>query len=349
MKVIKNITIDYKNIGLKIEKYILKEFKVYNYIYIQKLIRTGQIRINKKRIKLGYSLKNGDILRIPLLSNKIINNIKELNTSNKEVVSKLTNKEKLIVENINKNILYQNEHFLAIDKPKGLAVQGGKGIKTSVDKLLKYIKTDFSKEEKEQNINNDEYKLKIVHRLDKETSGVLLLAKTNAGAKLLFNQFKDKTITKIYYCLVQGNLLEGGIINQKLLKLNTEANKSVINNVTGKEAITEYEVISRSGEKYKTIRNDKSTISLLRVKPRTGRNHQIRAHLGIFLKTPIVGDAKYGYITMSLPFNLKKNEMFLHAYSINLKDINNNQITITACLDNRWLNTLNILSLKDLI
>lgn len=349
MAIIKYITIDYKNDGLKIEKYILKEFKLYNYTYIQKLIRTGQIRINKKRIKLGYCLNQDDVLRIPIFSKNAenVNNNESVNISNLNNASKLTSKEKIILDKINKSILYENEHFLAINKPKGLAVQGGKGIKTSLDTLLNYIKTNFDIEN-QNNTTNNENKLKLVHRLDKETSGVLLLAKTNAGAKWLFNQFKEKKIKKTYYCLVQGKVLNNkGTIDEKLLKLNIEANKSIIDNVNGKDSVTDYCVICRSRKNYKTINNSNIQICLLRVNPMTGRNHQIRAHLGIFLKNPILGDGKYGYIDMDLPFNLKKDEIFLHAHSVELKDMNNKTIKILANIDDIWLNAFNTLSFKE--
>ena len=346
---IKYLTVDYANNGLKLEKFILKSVNCYNYVFLQKLIRTGQIRVNQKRVKLGYSLKIGDSIRLPLFNLDNINTPRLNNVDNK----KLSHKKSLLVDCLNNNILYQDRHILAINKPKNLAVQGGKGIKISLDNLLPYINinkesvpknTKLEDSSKYNTYLNSECNLKIVHRLDKETSGVLLLAKTNAAAKWLFNQFKEQKIQKTYYCIVQGAIKKTGVIEANLLKVNNAANKVTIDS-KGKAAVTEYKSLGVSTNTYNSL-NNSYYVSYLQITPKSGRNHQIRAHLGLVLKAPIVGDYKYGFVPMELPFKLLKNQIFLHAYSISFNNLENKKITVTASLNFEWLDCLHKLGLN---
>ncbi|MGV3279164.1 RluA family pseudouridine synthase [Rickettsiales bacterium LUAb2] len=306
---IETIIIESDSVDLKIEKFLLKKYPNVNYILLQKLIRTGQIRVNKKRIKQGYTLNLNDNIRFPsgftvnVEGNSLSNSFKPLSEKEKETISYLQ-----------KNILYQDEHILVINKPSGLPVQGGSKISLHLDKLLPFLLSSNSS-------------LRLVHRLDKETSGVLLLAKTPRGAKYLFNQFKDRQIKKVYHCLVYGVPKQRiGVINDSLLKDHQQV--KIMDNNEGKIAVTNYKILDNN-----------EYISYLEVTPETGRMHQIRAHLGLILNTPILGDYKYGF-SDKFNINLPKSKMFLHARSIYFKNINNKNLIIEADFDQMWLEQL---------
>ena len=187
---------------------------------------------------------------------------------------------------IEDRIIFEDEDFCVFNKPSGLAVQGGSGIKRHVDGLFKYFKEGIT--------------YRLVHRLDRDTSGVLILAKTAETAQYFANLFKTRKIQKSYLALVHGRIKnQKGTIDAPLKKDMCDDIEKMIVSDDGKEAITKYRELAKNGR-----------LTLVQLQPLTGRTHQLRVHMQ-HLGYPIVGDYKYG-----APKNKQKNRLHLHAYSV---------------------------------
>jgi 23S rRNA pseudouridine955/2504/2580 synthase len=202
------------------------------------------------------------------------------------------------IKSLKDSIIFQDQNIIAINKGVGLAVQGGSGIKTSIDDALPYLK--------DQNHSNP----KLVHRLDKDTSGLLLIARNRESADLLSAAFKEKTIKKTYLALVKGiPNKESGTINMPIIKKYKGLNEKVYrDDENGKEAVTHYKIIKEYKDK---------NLSLLELTPITGRTHQIRVHLKE-IGYPIIGDFKYGSKNTDFESLSLKKRLYLHSLSVNM-------------------------------
>ena len=266
---------------------------------IQKLVRTRKIRVNNKKIKTSLRLKEGDKVSVFNLSN-----LKPTNTK-KKIEYKASNKERKNLDNL---IIYDNEDYILINKPRGIAVQAGtKNLRNIVDsfKKTKYFKIS---------------KPFIVHRLDKETSGVFLLAKNRQSAQFFTSLFRLRKIHKTYLALVRGE------VPKNLKKMDDELvyydnkKKSIL------RAITHVKIIKTSN-KY----------SFLELSPQTGRKHQLRKQL--FIRGfPIVGDPKY-YLDKNQ--NNKNNIMLLHSYKLRFMK-NEKKFSFKADYDNLFKSKLSL-------
>ena len=195
-------------------------------------------------------------------------------------------------------VLYEDEKFLILNKPAGLSVQGGKGVRVSLDSLL---------------AQNHKERPLLVHRLDKDTSGVIVTAKTKESAALcsVFFSVRQRELDKTYLAFCAGNLDKNGIISEKLIirgrELKAETTYSTLNRVP-------VLVSEKSGEPAASI-----SLSLAEIKPSTGRMHQIRRHFAQ-LGHPILCDDKYGDFVLNKKLKklLALKRLFLHAYSIYL-------------------------------
>ena len=252
---------------------------------VEKIVRKNKVKVNKKRTKTSHRLQFNDIVTVYGLSK-----IKK-NTKLKKEKYKSSDKEKIKYSHF---ILEDNDNFIVINKPSGIAVQSGtKSFKNMID-ILK--DTEYFKDKKPF----------IVHRLDKETSGVMIVAKNREYAQLLTSLFRIRKIHKTYLAIAHGavkkslNLLEDNLITY-------EKNKKVI------QKATSYLKILKSNKEY----------SFLELKPITGRKHQLRKQL-YNIGNPIVGDEKYSFSEVSRKFKVKN--IMLHAYKIKfmIKDIKYN-------------------------
>ena len=227
--------------------------------------------------------------------------------------------ERQIKQNLLKNTIYEDKHILVINKPINLAVQGGNKVKYSMDNII--------------NIDS-EITYRLTHRLDKDTSGLLILAKSEKSAKKITKLFKDKKINKTYIALVTGvPPKKHGVINLSIAKKKQKNGKEMMQIVRNEpklqSAITEYEVIDRAAKK----------LSLLMIKPITGKKHQIRIHL-TSLDTPILGDGKYGGKSAFID-NLS-NKIHLHAYKINIENYYGKTLDITAPMPDHMKETCDL-------
>lgn len=298
--------------GLRLDKFLFKKFENANNVLIQKSLRNKDILVNEKTAKNNQTLNAGDNLLLSKFLLKILNSPPKTISSKKEL--KFTDKE---IEKVKNYIIYKDDYIIAINKPSGLAVQSGTKIEKSLNDFLPFLK--FEKAENP----------KLVHRLDKDTSGALLLARKRESAEILSNYFKEKTedesssmIDKIYLTLVVGKPSRNeDLINIPLIKkLENGVEKVYRDEKEGKKALTRYKVIEYF-EQY--------NVSLLEVKILTGRTHQIRVHLKE-IGHPIVGDGKYGGKRAFI--ETLGDKLFLHSYRINIKDFYGRDTNIKADL-----------------
>lgn len=235
------------------------------------------------------------------------------------LLQSILNLDKLIIP-----IIYEDNDILAINKPAGVVVHGDS------PSVAEWV---IGKYPKIKNIGEDPERPGIVHRLDKDTSGVLLIAKNQKSFEYLKDQFKNRKIKKIYIALVCGNLKsESGVIDLAIGKSKSDFRKKTTQKAIGKirEAITEYKVIKRFGN-----------FTLVEACPKTGRMHQIRVHFKS-LGHSIVCDKLYGLKKYECPFGLSRH--FLHAQSLELKLLSGGKIKLEADLPEDLQNALDMLN-----
>ena len=193
-------------------------------------------------------------------------------------------------------MLYKDEDVLVIDKPAGLAVQGGTGLSSSVDDLLEALQFDAKE------------RPRLVHRLDRDTSGVLALARNAKAAQRLTESFRHRDTRKIYWAVVVGvPEVRGGRIDAPLQKGGARGAERVQVDEEGKRAVTEFAVIEKAGKK----------AAWLALMPVTGRTHQLRAHC-VALGTPILGDGKYAGAAAFLAKESLSRQLHLHAQRLRI-------------------------------
>lgn len=274
----------------RIDNFLIKRLKGLPRSHIYKSLRSGQVRINGKRVKASYRLQEGDTVRIPPIKN--IND----NLHNKLSIDK--SRFTLF------DVLFQDEALLVINKPSGIAVHGGSNVSFGVIEQLR--------------VQNPDWKfLELVHRLDRETSGVLLLAKKRTALVELHRQIRERRMEKRYLVLVKGKW------KNKKQSVKLTLNKYVT--TEGERRVTV--VIEDKKKKRKSMSHTVFTLlkswkdfSLLEAELKTGRTHQIRVHLA-YLGFPVVGDNKYGDFLLNKKLSRGNGQgpflqrMFLHACS----------------------------------
>lgn len=264
---------------IRLDRYIRRIIPNITQGIIEKSLRGAKILVNGKKARSNLRLINEDKIEIAhnLLDEE--NEVKKLYSS--AVIS-------LADKLLGSYLIFKCKHFIAIDKPSGLAVQGGSKISLSIDDALSYMNQSQTE------------KYKLVHRLDKNTSGILLIAIGYENARILGDAFKNKKINKTYHAVLCGVLSrKHGVISNKISK-NDKEYEIVDVNEDGLIAETEYTLL-RTNREY----------SLVEFKPKTGRTHQLRVH-SKFLSCPILGDVKYG--------GKKYIRMMLHASNINIPE-----------------------------
>lgn len=269
---------------------------------VQRLLRGGKIRVNQKKAEADYRLVEGDEVVLSL-------DVTEAAPLPKTQTSYKASKEELV--QLEDSILWEDENFLVINKPDGLSVQGGSKTTKHVDGLLQAYSLSKGHPAKAYH---------LVHRLDKETTGVLLIAKGARMAQFISAAFKNNEVTKTYWALVEGAVPASlGEVNAPLGKKGFGAyEKVVVDFEHGKKALTRFRLIKQLKEPKGQRIN-----SWLEATPVTGRTHQIRVHCA-YQEHPIVGDLKYG------SYNQPTGPLFLHARSLKFRDPEGTLFTIVA-------------------
>jgi len=286
------ITIDDTHAGQRIDNYLLGQLKAVPKSHIYRILRSGEVRVNKGRINQTYRLALNDVVRIPPLKSSD----NEKPNSDKRFQAKLPQSERPAWR-----FIFEDDALLAIDKPAGMAVHGGSGISLGVIEALRQHRPEAKF-------------LELVHRLDRETSGVLLVAKKRSALTAMHAMLRGEAqsrVEKHYYALVQGAWPD----QRKSVKIKLA--KYVTASGERRVAVDE-----EAGQESHTIFNRVEQLpgaTLLDCDIRTGRTHQIRVHLAA-LGYPIIGDDKYGDFSLNKHAAAAKNgglkRMFLHAYSM---------------------------------
>ncbi|WP_367670598.1 23S rRNA pseudouridine(955/2504/2580) synthase RluC [Sodalis-like secondary symbiont of Drepanosiphum platanoidis] len=298
--------------GQRIDNFLFNIFKNLPKNIIYKFIRKGFIKINKKRVKPLYKIKSKDNIRIFLL-HKLQNNTKKI-----KFISNNFNKFK----NLNNYIIYEDKYLLILNKPSGMAVHGGSGLKFGIIERLRFLRS------------KEKY-LELVHRLDKDTSGILLIAKKKSVLRFLHKEIILKKIKKKYLALVKGK------INFSFKKIKNRLLKKKINN---KKHFVEVNEHGKFSETIFIVKKIFSFSTLVKIKPITGRTHQIRVH-SQYINHPIAFDKRYGDSKFDKKLSFCGiNRLFLHSYYICFKHpINNSLLKIKAPLDDKLKNCLKLL------
>ena len=293
--------------GLRLDRWLKENLQDITYVEIQKLIRTGQVRVDGGRKKQNYRVNSGEKVRFP---------------------PKFTRMNNDIIKNMSKNIaftleeikIYEDDSLIVINKPYGLSTQGGTKVKYHIDGLLS-IENE-----------NDKNNYRLVHRLDKYTSGALIVAKKRESASFYTQKFLSKQIKKTYLALTRGVPdTKTGVISFPLEKSNQK--KMSKNQNQFQDAVTQYEVIETT----------KDRISLIKLEPITGRKHQIRKHLSM-LKAPIIGDTKYGNDNA---LDNTEKRFYLHSYKIEFPRYSDGQnILIKAEIPQYFEEAISTLGIK---
>jgi 23S rRNA pseudouridine955/2504/2580 synthase len=255
--------------GMRLDRWFRQHFPEVTHGYLQKLLRSGQVRVDSKRVEARERLEAGAKVRVP----KIVRTARPATPSLKAPpgVSKADR------DTIERMIIYEDEDVLVLNKPFGIAVQGGTGTKRHIDGLLAGMADRFGD------------RPRLVHRLDRDTTGVLLVAKHRQAAAKLGRVFQTRSAAKTYWALVKGvPKPHQGKIEAALVKAAGPDGDRVRKSRPGEQkeamhATTHYSVIDRVAHK----------AAWLSLKPVTGRQHQLRAHMQL-IGNPIVGDNKYG-------------------------------------------------------
>jgi len=289
---------------VRLDRWFKRHYPGLSHIALQKLLRKGDVRVDGKRAKANTRLEAGQKIRIPPMDAEA----SEAKVSETRKPAAASDKD---MAELRERVLYIDDDVIALDKPPGLAVQGGTGITKSVDAMLGGLM--FDKKQRP----------KLVHRLDKDTSGVLLLARSTAAAAKLADAFRAKTARKVYWAVVVGapNPLSGRI-NLALSKLpGKQGEQMVPDEEKGKRAVTFYRTIEKAGRR----------ATWLSLEPQTGRTHQLRVHMQA-LGTPILGDGKYGGAEAFLQGPGLSRKMHLHARAIRIPHPGGGEIEVIAPL-----------------
>lgn len=291
--------------GIRLNRWFLKYYPGLALGRLQKLLRTKQIKVNGARAEANTRLLAGQEVRVPPLDNEKKEIVHEsLSASDTKYMTDM--------------VIYRDENIIVLNKPSGLAVQGGTNTTRHIDGLLSALR--FGNEENP----------KLAHRIDKDTSGILVLARNRKMADSLTKAFREHTLQKTYLTLVRGvPKKDMGEIKAPLEKMDGRV--QVVEG--GKPAVTEYEVLDKVGDKY----------ALIAASPLTGRTHQIRAHME-YLGTPICGDDKY-FGAERFKNSLIVNKLHLHAYKIDLSIVYGKKMVVKAKLPDYFRESLKTLSL----
>ena len=280
------VTIDVNSSGQRIDNFLLREIKQAPRSYIYRILRKGEVRVNKKRAKPLLKLNEGDIVRIP----PIFLEEKTEQVKAPEAVLKV----------INDSIVLEDDDLILINKPSGLAVHGGTGQKYGLIESFRQLRPEMPFVE-------------LVHRLDKETSGIVMLAKSRGVLVELHDMLQDKKINKYYQTLALGKW-QGGVQHIKNNLQRQEGRQQKVKVVEENENSKHSESIFYPIHSYKI---ESKFYSLLEVELLTGRMHQIRTQLAE-LGNPVVGDSQYGDFAENREakkhFGLKR--LFLHAFHL---------------------------------
>ncbi|WP_078690321.1 RluA family pseudouridine synthase [Bartonella schoenbuchensis] len=289
--------------------------------YLQKLLRSGQIRVDGRRVKTDIRLIVGQSIRVPFLS---VDNKKNLSVTDKTIHDQA----KLAI--LEKMLLYKDPKIFVLNKPAGLAVQGGSGLTCHIDGMLEVWR------------NKKGEKPRLVHRLDRETSGVLIIARSRGAAQALTAAFRARETKKTYWALVRGvpRKKQDKISTWMVKETTAQGDKMRVcehGEPDSNHAVSYYRVLDTRGR----------ALSWLEMEPYTGRTHQLRVHAA-YMDHPIIGDSKYFFSdnNWELPGGIQ-NRLHLHARRIRIPHPSGGILDIIAPLPPHMVQSFNLLAFNE--
>ena len=287
---------------IRLDRWFRRRFPALTHGRLEKLLRTGQVRVDGARAKSSARLAAGQAIRIPPLGEAAAR------PAPTPAVRQPSAEDAAWVQGL---VLHRDDHVIAVNKPAGLATQGGTGTTRHLDALLDALR--FGAKERPR----------LVHRLDRDTSGVLLLARSAQAAAFLARAFQARETQKTYWAIVVGvPRPERGRIDLALAKrVGPRGERIEPDAEEGRRAVTDYAVIERAGNR----------ASWLALRPHTGRTHQLRVHCAE-LGTPILGDGKYGGKDAEIPGLAAARRLHLHAREIVIAHPAGRPLTVVAPL-----------------
>lgn len=292
---------------IRLDRWFKRRFPQVGHAMLERLLRTGQVRIDGKRAKSNQRLEAGQAIRVPPLADA-----PATAPSAKPAVTFDAADAKALRD----AVLYKDDDVLVLNKPAGLAVQGGTNMEKHLDAMLDLLTFDAAE------------RPRLVHRLDKDTSGVLLLARNAVAASRLAAAFRSRAARKCYWALVVGvPKYPQGRIDAPLAKMaGRMGDKVAVDEEDGRHAVTYYRIVDKALKK----------AAWLELEPRTGRTHQLRAHCAL-LGTPIQGDGKYGGQEAYLTGQGVSKKLHLHARAIEVPHPRKGTIRVVAPLPDHML------------
>lgn len=294
--------------GMRLNRWFMKYYPNLTLGRLQKLLRTKQIKVDGKRAETSLKLAAGSEVRVPPMDEQPETgaNRSEISRRDAEFILSL--------------VIYKDDNIIVLNKPSGLAVQGGTNTSRHVDGMLEALRFELNE------------KPKLVHRIDKDTSGVLVLARNRTWADRLTKAFREHTLPKTYLALV--NSCPKNPAGEIKAPLEKCGEKSLVS-PDGKPAATVYKTLDEVGSKF----------ALVEVSPLTGRTHQIRAHME-YIGCPIVGDDKYFGGEKRQKYASIPDKLYLHAYKIDLSALYNKKTVIKAALPEHFKKALAALGIE---
>ena len=294
--------------GMRLNRWFMKYYPNLTLGRLQKLLRTKQIKVDGKRAETSLKLAAGSEVRVPPMDEQPETgaNRSEISRRDAEFILSL--------------VIYKDDNIIVLNKPSGLAVQGGTNTSRHVDGMLEALRFELNE------------KPKLVHRIDKDTSGVLVLARNRTWADRLTKAFREHTLPKTYLALV--NSCPKNPAGEIKAPLEKCGEKSLVG-PDGKPAATVYKTLDEVGSKF----------ALVEASPLTGRTHQIRAHME-YIGCLIVGDDKYFGGEKRQKYASIPDKLYLHAYKIDLSALYNKKTVIKAALPEHFKKALAALGIE---
>lgn len=304
---VRQFTVSPDDDGIRLDRWFKRHLPQIGFGTVSRWARTGQVRVDGKRAKPDDRLETGQQLRVPPGGEAPHHRQRERTPLSEEEIARA---EAMVIA--------QDRAAIVLNKPPGLATQGGSGIREHVDGLL----DAFVHEER----GKETPRPRLVHRLDKDTSGVLLVARTPGSAAFFSKRFSGRSAKKIYWALVVGIPdVAQGMIDAPLAKQpGTGGEKMCVDEANGQPAKTNYRVIDRAGNR----------ACWIELQPLTGRTHQLRVHLAA-IGHPIVGDGKYGGQDAFLTGSISR-KMHLHARRLIIDHPDGDKLDVTADLPDHF-------------
>lgn len=306
MNEVRYLEINAEEDGQRLDNYLLRILKGVPKSYIYRIVRGGEVRVNKKRAQPSSRLVCGDLIRIPPV---------------RMTTGKAIHVGQCLTQRLQECILFEDEYFLVINKPAGIAVHGGSGLSLGVIEALRKIRTDLTY-------------LELAHRLDKDTSGCLVLAKKRSMLRAIQAAFEARTISKTYWALLS-HPWQG----KKSILVDAPLEKNTLK--SGERFVKVSDLGKPSQTTFKLLENYRQAC-WVEANPKTGRTHQIRVH-SAHINHAIVGDVKYNPDNKLITnHTVYKNRLHLHARAIQFV-LNDKQFAFQANLDAGFAATLQAL------